>query len=322
MSVALPLTLSPARPEAPRAPFRQLGTLWIQVTGTWCNLTCTHCFNGSGPKDPWIARMEPARVRAAIDEGSSMGVKEIYYTGGEPFLHPDILDLIRYALRHAPTTVLTNGTLIAEPLAGRLGALAAAHRYSLEIRLSLDAADRERNDAIRGKGVFDKVLRAARCLEANGLLPIITVSEMALERGAAPGAAGGLGDGRGEAAPADGAEAEGLPAGLYGRLREMLLSAGIRRPRIKIIPVFHMGRLAEKARTLTPAHLEGFDFSLLQCTETRAVTAAGVYACPILAGLPGARLSGGGLAESLTPCALYHSACVTCYETGMTCRNF
>ncbi len=319
MSAALPPSASPARPDAPRAAFRQLGALWIQVTGTWCNLTCTHCFNESGPRDPWIARMEPPQVRAAIDEGASLGVKEIYYTGGEPFLHPDILGLIRYALRHAPTTVLTNGTLIGEPVADRLGALAAAHRYSLEIRLSLDAADRAINDAIRGKGVFDKVVRAAVLLEARGLLPIITVSEMALEGGAAPGASG---TGESGGAPAGEAGAAGPPAGLYGRLREMLLAAGLRRPRIKIIPVFHMGRLREQDRRLTPDDLEGFDFSRLQCTETRAVTADGVYACPILAGLPGARLSAGGIAESLTSCALYHSACVTCYETGMTCKNF
>ncbi len=305
-----PLTLSPAPPAAPRAPFRQFGALWIQVTGTWCNLTCTHCFNASGPKDPWIQRMEPAQVRAAIDEAASMGVKEIYLTGGEPFLHPQILDLIEYALRHAPATVLTNGTLIGEAVADRLGELAAASRYSLEIRLSLDAAHRGANDAIRGKGVFDKVLRAARLLEARGLLPIITVSEIAMERD--PEGSG----------PTDQPGADDPSGGPYARLREMLLAAGIQRPRLKIIPVFHMGRLAEKAQALTPTHLDGFDLSLLQCTETRAVTADGVYSCPILAGLPGARLSAGSLAESLTPCALYHSACVTCYESGMTCRNF
>ena len=302
--MSAPLTLSPAPPAAPRASFRHLNALWIQVTGTWCNLTCTHCFNASGPKDPWIHHMDPAQVRAAIAEAASLGAKEIYYTGGEPFLHPDILDLTQYALQRAPTTVLTNGTLITGAVAERLGALAAASRYSLEIRLSLDAAHRDANDAIRGRGVFDKVLRAALLLEAEGLLPIITVSEMGLEP--EPG----------------GAAAADLAAGPYARLREMLLAAGIRRPRIKIIPVFHMGRLAERPRGLTPAHLEGFDFSLLQCTESRAVTADGVYSCPILAGLPGARLSSGSLAESLAPCALYHSACVTCYETGMTCRNF
>ncbi len=289
---------------APRAPFRHLNALWIQVTGTWCNLTCGHCFNASGPRDPWIPRMEPARVREAIDEAARLGVKEIYYTGGEPFLHPAILDLIEYALRHAPTTVLTNGILVTGPMARRLAGLAAASRYSLEIRLSLDAAEREANDALRGSGVFDKVLRAARLLEAEGLLPIVTVSEITAEP--APG---------GHPDPQDPAH------GLYGRLREMLLAAGVRRPRIKIIPVFHIGRLPERPRALTAGHLEGFDFGLLQCTESRAVTADGVYSCPILAGLPGARLSSESLAESLGPCALYHSACVTCYETGMTCRN-
>ena len=231
-------------------------------------------------------------MRAALDEGATLGMKEVYFTGGEPFLHPEIVDLLAYALAHAPTTVLTNGTLIGEAMADRLGAAAAASRYSLEVRLSLDALDPEANDAIRGVGVFRKVLRAARALESRGLLPIITVSELALE-------------------PEP-----------YDRLREMLLAAGVRRPRIKIIPVFPMGRLEERDRHLAPAHLEGFDYSLLQCTETRAVTADGVYACPILAGLPGARLSAGSLAQALQPCALYHSACVTCYETGMTCRNF
>jgi len=280
------------RNDVPRAPFRQLVALWIQVTGTWCNLTCTHCFNRSGPRDPWVKTMDPAQVRAALDEGAALGLKEVYFTGGEPFLHPEIVDLLAYALAHAPTTVLTNGTLIGEAMADRLGAAAAASRYSLEVRLSLDALDPEANDAIRGVGVFRKVLRAARALESRGLLPIITVSELALE-------------------PEP-----------YDRLREMLLAAGVRRPRIKIIPVFPMGRLEERDRHLAPAHLEGFDYSLLQCTETRAVTADGVYACPILAGLPGARLSAGSLAQALQPCALYHSACVTCYETGMTCRNF
>ncbi len=293
----------------PRASFRYLGALWIQVTGTWCNLTCSHCFNASGPKEPWIKQMTTAQVRAAIDEGVALGVKELYFTGGEPFLHREIVDLIEYALRHAPTTVLTNGTMITEAMADRLAAAAAANRYSLEVRLSLDAPDREANDAIRGRGVFDKVLEAARRLETRGLLPIITVS--AIVMGQAPAGSQPAGE-----------ASEELLAGPYARIRNLLLAAGLRRPRIKIIPVFHMGRLAEKDRRLTAAHLEGFDFSLLQCTETRAVTADGVYACPILAGLPGARLSAGALAEALQPCRLYHSACVTCYETGMTCKNF
>ena len=47
----------------------------------------------------------------------------------------------------------------------------------------------------------------------------------------------------------------------------------------------------------------------------------GVYACPILAGLPGAKLSNGGLEASFRDVPLYHPSCVTCHETGMTCKN-
>ncbi len=307
MSRSLPIY--EPEPSTPTAPFRQLTTLWIQVTGTWCNLTCTHCFNASGPRDPWIKQMTTAQVRAAIDEGVTLGVKELYFTGGEPFLHREIVDLIEYALRHAPTTVLTNGTMITETTADRLAAAAAASRYSLEIRLSLDAAEREANDAMRGRGVFDKVLEAARRLETRGLLPIITVSEIVM--GKAPAGSQPAGEG-----------SEELVSGPYAHVRDLLLAAGLRRPRIKIIPVFHMGRLPEQDRRLTPAHLEGFDFTLLRCTESRAGTADGVYACPILAGFREARLSSGSLADALRPRVLYHSACVTCYKTGMTCKNF
>ena len=41
-----------------------------------------------------------------------------------------------------------------------------------------------------------------------------------------------------------------------------------------------------------------------------------------LAGLAEARLSEESLQDSFKPCRLYHPACVTCYHTGVTCRNF
>ncbi|HSB72617.1 MAG TPA: radical SAM protein [Candidatus Methylomirabilis sp.] len=283
---------------APLAPFSHLASLWIQATGTWCNLECTHCFNGSGPREPWLKSLDAATVRRAILEAETLGVKEIYFTGGEPFLHPDLLDLLACALTAAPTTVLTNGTRITPTVADRLAALAASSPYSLEVRISLDDVDREKNDRVRGRGAFDKAVRALRLLTDRGLLPILTATEIL--------------------------QAE-LPqgVGLHERFRDFLLSLGVAKPRVKIIPVFAMGRLQPaESSLLSEETLEGFDRSLLQCTETRVVAAGGVYACPILAGLPGARLSTGTLAESLKPCALYHSACVTCYQTGMSCRNF
>ena len=100
--------------SVPVAPFSHLSTLWVQVTGTWCNLQCVHCINSSGPTDPWLKSLDTETVKRHLMEAEALGVKEIYFTGGEPFLHQDILELLACSLRVAPTTVLTNGTRITD----------------------------------------------------------------------------------------------------------------------------------------------------------------------------------------------------------------
>jgi AdoMet-dependent heme synthase len=282
-------------PPVAASPFRHLGALWVQVTGTWCNLQCVHCLNASGPREPWLPAMDAGEVRARIAEAVALGVKELYFTGGEPLLHPEILPLLAFALERAPTTVLTNGTLIDESMADRLAALAAGARYSLELRISLDDPDRARNDAIRGRGSFDRALRAIRHLQTRGLLPILTATEVE------PAASGD---------------------GLYDRLRGLLLDSGVRKPRVKILPLFPVGRMAgHGGGAVTVEMLQSVDPARLQCSESRAVAAGGIYACPILAGLPEARMSTSSLADTLHPTPLSHPACLVCWQTGASCRN-
>ncbi len=197
----------------------------------------------------------------------------------------------------APTTVLTNGTLIDAARADALAALAARAAYSLEIRVSLDDPDPACNDAVRGEGAWAKAVEAVRLLHARGLLPIVTATEITSDAGPAAGSR-------------------------LARFRDFLQAQGVKRPRLKIMPVFALGRQpASGEGPLTDEDLEGFDRSTLQCADARVVAAGGVYACPILAGLPGARLSTTSLAESFRAAPLYHPACVTCHRTGMTCRN-
>jgi MoaA/NifB/PqqE/SkfB family radical SAM enzyme len=281
----------------PDVPFRGLQSLWFQVTGTLCNLACRHCFNSSGPRNPWLGNLDIATVRRYIGEAEALGVREFYFTGGEPFLHPDLVQMVEEALVVAPVTILTNGTLIDEPLANDLMRAAGAARYSLEIRISFDAPTAKENDAVRGRGSFAAALRAARRLADRGLYPIVTATEIL----------------------------DHSPTGrLYERLRASLIEAGLERPRIKILPVLPIGRCAMRGpeRQLTRADLEDFDVTRLQCTETRVVAEGGIYACPILAGLAGARLGRDRLADALSPAALYHTACYTCYQTGLACKNF
>jgi MoaA/NifB/PqqE/SkfB family radical SAM enzyme len=275
--------------------FLELEALWFQVTGTLCNLACRHCFNASGPRNPWLGCLGASVVRRYVAEAETLGVKEFYFTGGEPLLHPEIEALLEHALGAAPTTLLTNGTLVDEARADRLAAIASRSPYSLEVRVSLDAPTAHENDAVRGRGTFAKALAAIRRLAARGLLPIVTATEIL---------------------PATGGES------LYERMRAVLLEAGVARLRVKILPVLPLGRCSGPERYVGPDEAERLDPTRLQCTETRVIADGGIYACPILAGLPGARLGARRLAEALGPVSLFHHACYTCYETGIACQNF
>ena len=164
-------------------PFGGLDAVWIQLTGTWCNLECAHCLNASGPRDPWLRPLAPSVVRAAIADAERLGVREIYFTGGEPLLHAEALPLIAESLAVATTTVLTNGTLLDDGMADALAALAQRARYSLEIRVSLDDVEEAANDAMRGAGAWAGALDAVARLVARGLLPIVTATDVT-----APGA--------------------------------------------------------------------------------------------------------------------------------------
>jgi hypothetical protein len=290
----------------PTAPFQHLQALWFQLTGTLCNLECTHCFIACSPTNNHLTFLDPATVYRYLDEAVQHGVRDVYFTGGEPFLHKQLLPILARALHVAATTVLTNGTLITPALADALAALAAESRYSLEIRVSLDDVDETRNDAVRGKGAFAKAVRALRLLHDRGLVPIVAVTEYLY---AAHGTA----------------NAPGAGSGLHQKFRDFLLAQGLTKPRLKVIPVFAMGKLEGTLPTatyVTPDMLAGFDYTTLQCSKSRMVAAGGVYACPLLVGEPGALLSTDSLTTALQPCALYHTACHTCYVTGMTCANY
>jgi len=280
-------------------PLVDLYSLWFQVTGLLCNLRCRHCLVDSSPDNKSMAFLEPERIREVLGEAASRGVKEIYFTGGEPFLHRDMAAILADSLRVAPTSVLTNGTLITEKLAARLGDIARESPYSLEIRVSIDHPDPEQNDAVRGKGSFQKATRALLRLEAQGLLPIATATEFVFE------------------------EKQLQTCGMYEAFRKALLEAGIKRPRIKLMPVFRTGKLEDPSTgtAITECMMETTDPMSLQCSTTRVVTAEGFYACPILVGKPEGRVGNGTLESALAPISLSHHACRTCFDTNMTCSN-
>src|SRR5438270_4002431 len=175
MSIPLPIQDRPA----PLVRLGHLDDLWFQVGGTLCNLECRHCFISCGPHNHSFGFLDLEAVRAALDESVRLGVKEYYFTGGEPFLNRDMVPILELTLHYGPATVLTNGTVLKEEWLERLRRAEEASPYSLEFRVSLDGFTAEANDAIRGAGTFDRIMRGVGMLVRFGFLPIITVADMA-----------------------------------------------------------------------------------------------------------------------------------------------
>ena len=287
-----------ARPRHPEQPLLHLDTLWIQVAGTVCNLRCTHCFVSCGPGDDRHGLLTRAEVRERVAEALPLGVKEFYFTGGEPFVHPEMIEILADTLEHGPATVLTNGTLWTPRRIAALATLTREARYALEIRVSLDGASAAEHDRFRGAGSFACTIAGLRALADAGLLPIVTVTHG--------------GDQAHEA--------------FRERWLDVLRAAGLARPRLKLLPRFRLGREVMRTRGYDPVETlaglppEAFDPARLQCGSCRAVTSRGVFVCPLLVDEPGARM-GERLSEALGSFPLSHGACATCYVTGMTCAN-
>src|SRR5687768_4684412 len=93
----------------PQVPMLALDTLWFQVAGTICNIECTHCFISCSPRNHSHEMMRLADVLPWLEEARRLGVREYYFTGGEPFMNRDMLAILEATLQQGPATVLTNG---------------------------------------------------------------------------------------------------------------------------------------------------------------------------------------------------------------------
>ena len=123
------------RADAPEVPLIALDQLWFQVSGTVCNLRCHHCFISCSPENHSFWFMTREEVRRSLEESVRLGVKEYYFTGGEPFMHREILGILEDTLAIGPATVLTNATLLPQRTVDELARLAAASPYTLELRV-------------------------------------------------------------------------------------------------------------------------------------------------------------------------------------------
>ncbi|HET6852404.1 MAG TPA: radical SAM protein, partial [Pyrinomonadaceae bacterium] len=129
---------------------RPIGSrLWL-YTNFDCNLRCDYCCVRSSPTAP-RRELGLARVQRIAREAPELGVKEIFVTGGEPFLLQDIAEILLACAAAAPTTVLTNGMLFT---GRRVETLKALPRDRVVLQISLDSATPDLHDLHRGPGTW------------------------------------------------------------------------------------------------------------------------------------------------------------------------
>lgn len=156
--------------------FRRLETLWIN-TGTLCNIECAHCYIHSSPTEDrlsYITAVEAARFldeAAALAKAAGSRLPEIGFTGGEPFMNPDMLAMVEDALaRGHDVLILTNAMQPMMRPKVRQGLLALRERFedALTLRVSIDHHTAALHDGERGVGSFAKTIEGLRWLAGNG----------------------------------------------------------------------------------------------------------------------------------------------------------
>lgn len=148
-------------------------TLWFN-TGTLCNIACLNCYIESSPTNDSLVYLTQAEVQDYLKEITALGwgVEEIGFTGGEPFMNPDMIAMTEAALAAGyKVLILTNAMqpmMRPKVMAGLLH-LQNAYPGKMTLRVSLDHYKAQHHDAERGLGGFLKTLEGMDWLRDNAI---------------------------------------------------------------------------------------------------------------------------------------------------------
>jgi len=277
-----------------------LDELWFH-TGTACNLACPFCLEGSKPGDGRLGRIRLDDARPLIDEAVTIGVKQFSFTGGEPFIVKDFVNILRYASDRRPCLVLTNGTDAVLKRRRHIETL-KGQPNAISFRVSIDYPERERHDAGRGAGNFELAWQGMQMLRDLGF-------KVSLARQMDEGED---------------------PAAVESAFRALFVEHGLPRDTtIVSFPDF----LTPGSHPLVP-HVTESCMTTYQTAESRrefmcafskmVVKIGGrmrVYACTLVDDDPSYDL-GGTLAESMEKrVMLHHHRCYSCFAYGSSCSE-
>jgi Radical SAM superfamily/4Fe-4S single cluster domain len=284
---------------------RSLDTLWFN-TGTLCNLTCRNCYIESSPRNDRLAYLTRDEVREYLDEiaRERLATKLIGFTGGEPFMNPDIIAMLDDVLsRGFDALVLTNAMKPLRRLRPQLLALRETYGDRPRIRVSLDHYDQAVHEAERGRRSWAPTIDGLVWLARNGFAIDVAGRRFSGEP-----------------------EAE-LRAGFARVFAELDLPVDAADPvRLMLFPEMDAQRDVPEITTACWGILHKSPDDVM-CASARMVvkrsgaTAPAVLACTLLAYDPQFEL-GRTLAEAARPVSLNHSYCASfCVLGGAACSR-
>lgn len=164
-----PEVTATGKPRAKIA-LRSLETLWIN-TGTLCNLTCRNCYIESSPRNDRCTYFCAADLRVYLDEieRDRLGTRLIGFTGGEPFMNPQLLQMLEDTLdRGFDALVLTNAMKPMLKQREPLRRLKERYGAKLVLRVSIDHYSRHYHELERGRRSWQPAIEGLCWLAQNG----------------------------------------------------------------------------------------------------------------------------------------------------------
>ena len=148
-------------------------TLWFN-TGTLCNIECPNCYILSSPKNDALVYLTVAEVQEFLDqlETRNWRVREIAFTGGEPFMNPDMNAMAGVSLAAGyEVLILTNAMrpMMRKSVRKGLEQLQRDFPGKLTLRVSLDHHTAAYHDQERGIGSFEASIDGMRWLRDRGI---------------------------------------------------------------------------------------------------------------------------------------------------------
>ena len=147
----------------------KLDTLWFK-TGTLCNLECVNCYIESSPRNDRLLYLTADEVATYLDEiqGGPWDTREIGFTGGEPFMNPQIMKMLEDSLRRGfEVLVLTNAMKPMMKCGDELLQLQQTYGRKLTLRVSVDHYGQALHEQERGERSWAPMIEGLRWLSEH-----------------------------------------------------------------------------------------------------------------------------------------------------------